>query len=192
MLLTNEEVEEISLKELKCIPSPEELLKDFIHGTAKMLLKEELEANIRKDISFPLIFRTKDIDTVISDIEDYVLENLADYIDMHKVFVQKVDYTKIVYWVGMYIFEVLNSAYGIEFLQRNIQEEIFEDTKCNLDDMMIVKMNDISKYKTIDKIANQTKFFRYYGRFGLYHSLKQSHRTLSSLNRKYKNFPTSS
>jgi len=181
MLLTNEEAEEIASRELGYIPTPEELLKDFIHSTAKMLFKEEVNARIEKDISFPIIFRLKNIDEVISDIEDYVLENLTEYVKVHKVFVQKIDYTKVVYWVGMYVFEILNSAYGIEFLQKNIQEEIYTDTKCSLDDMMIIKMNDISKYETIDKIANQTKFFRYYGRFGLYHSLKQSHRTLSIL-----------
>lgn len=185
MLLKNERIESRLMKELGYVPSDSEILEDFLHDTIKELLKKEMEARLRKDISFPLIFRTKSHDQVISNIEDYVLENLADYIEIHKVSVKKIDYTKIVYWIGMYIFEILNSAYGIEFLQELIQNEVFKDTECHLDKMMIKKVNDVAKYETIDKIANQTKFFRYYGRFGLYHSLKQSHRTLNTLQEKH-------
>lgn len=183
MLLSNLEIESRFKKELGYIPTDVEILKNFLFGSMKKLLLKEQEAFIKKDKCFPFIFKGNEaIDDFISEVEDYVMDNLGEYIGMYDVNVQKFDRTKVVYWLGMYIFEKLDSSYGIEFLQEMIIKEIYEDTKYKLDSLMIGKINSVAQIKDSCKRANKEKFLLYYGRFGLYHALKQTHRTLCSNN----------
>lgn len=171
MILSNADIEKHLQQELGKLPTDEEIFEAFFADLTISLFMAEQEAKIRKITDFPEIVGESTFIEVSKEIKKFVLENMAEYIDVHEITVNKIDFTKIVYWIGMYIFIHHNSNYGIKYILGHLSEEIFEETSVHVDQMMIDKIIRISQ-------KGRKKFLRYYGRFGLYHSFKQIHKTL--------------
>lgn len=176
-MITNKIIESI-LSELDNVPELDEQFSIFMNSAMNSLMRLEQKARIRKIKDFPLIFNGKtDILKTKNEIRDYVLINLEEYVAIHGLGIIFFDNVKINYWLGMFIYEKLDSFYGIKLLQETIIKDIQLQTNLTMDKMMIKKINDIAK-------KEKEVFFKYYGRFGLYHSLKHHQRTLQIISKK--------
>lgn len=155
------------------------LFNNIFNDVIQSLHKVEIYAGIGID-KCPLIFRQNQASRRMStekrekDILIYVTKNLSEHITINKLKVNIIDRTKIIYWVGMYVYEELNHPLGIKFLQALIIEDIYQDCDIQVDPVMCNKANDLAS-------EGQEIFFKYYGRLGLYYSLKHIHRTVGKL-----------
>jgi len=98
------------------------------------------------------------------EISDYVAKNVAEYINIHQIKVVTFDMYKIVYWVGMYFYEH-GIFKDVSPIQKKMIKILKNDDKVILYTDMYNKINELSK-------RGAEEFFRYYGRFGLYHAFK--------------------
>jgi hypothetical protein len=174
MIISNADIEKKLIEKLGRVPTDKEIFNIFLRDLVISLGLAEQEAKIRKKGDFPEIIGESTFTDVEKKIKEYVLTNMAEYIQLHEININKIDFTKIVYWVGMYILEEHDNNYGIKFILGHIGREIYSDTGVRIDDMMIRKIIRVSS-------KGSDTFIKYYGRFGLYHSLKQIHKTLNSI-----------
>jgi hypothetical protein len=155
------------------------LFNNIFNDVLQSLHKVEIYAGTGTE-RCPLIFRQNPANRRMStegqekDILNYVKINLADHILINKLNVNIIDRTKIIYWIGMYVYEKLNHPLGIKFLQALIIDDIYQDCNIEVDPVMCDKANDLAN-------EGQDIFFKYYGRLGLYYSLKHIHRTVGNL-----------
>ena len=104
---------------------------------------------------------------------EYIVAFLKEYIQLFNILPEKIDNIKILYAFGMYIFEKFNSYHGIViFLTKAVNEiEASQRQNITIDPVMNQKVAKIAK-------MGQKYFFRYYGEFGIYHTLEHLYRTL--------------